>query len=354
MKPQRKTSWLLILAAVLLVTQACSLISLQTATPPVEATAPPPDATVTVETSIPPTESVPPTETPIPDPASACPTPGEGNSLYISRENGFCFLYPVGFTLQPDWMRPDEALSLIGPTEPGEAMEKITVTLSLAYNGPNDGLDSAAYANRWLAINYPDGSAPGPGDPATIGGQPAVLVNNLPGYGTQRGAFLVANGIKYSLILIPQPETVLSLTEPANLVWNTVTGSLAFFPPENARTVVRAADVCPAAGADTLLYQNDKDGYCYLYPSSFTPTADFPGQVIGGPVVLTNADFGEVRTSLTLGTFGYFPGQNSAPGARIPCRADRLAGGCNHGRLPGGGLPQPAGPVGIQTGVHHG
>ena len=308
MKLKTKTSWLPILAAVLLVTQACALVSLEPTSPP-----PPPDlpaeATVSVETSVPPTESAPPIETTIPDPASACPTPGEGNSLYLSRENGFCFLYPVGFTLQPDWMRPDEALSLIGPAEPGEAMEKITVSLSLAYNGPNDGLDSAAYAGRWLGINYPDGSAPGPGDPATIGGAPAVVVNNLYGPFPMRVGFVVANGIKYSLMLVPQPEMVLSLSEPANLVWNTVAGSLVFFPPENTRTVVRAADVCPAAGADTLLYQNDRDGYCYLYPSSFTPTPDFPGQVVGGPVVLANADFGEVRTSLTLGTFGYFPGQ---------------------------------------------
>ncbi len=304
MKPKPNAAWLPILSTVLLATMACSLVAVQTATP---APTPPPQATAPAG-PVPTDTRAPIADTPVPDPAAACPTPSEGSSLYVSRENGFCFLYPLGFTLQPDFTRPEEALSLIGPREPGDSIEPISVLLGLAYNGPADGLDAAAYAERWLSLYAEGEPRPGPASPAMIAGQPAVVISNLPGFATQRAAFLIANGIKYSLTLMPEPETFPALAEPANRAWNMLVDSLVFFPPENTRSVVRAADVCPAPAGDARLYRNDKDGYCFLYPAGFELNPTFPGQVVGGPVVLTDPSFGEVRTSLTLGTFGTFPG----------------------------------------------
>ena len=183
------------------------------------------------------------------------------------------------------------------------------MTLSLAYNGPADGLDSSGYARRWFELNTAGSGVAYSEAAASIGGQSAVVLNNIPGYGTQRGAFLIAHGIKYQILLMPVPGDIPALDESTNQVWNTVTSSLVFFPPENEHVVVRAADVCPTAGADTRLYQNDQDGYCFLIPAGFDLNPDFTGQVLGGPVILTAEGFGEVRTSLTLGTFGTFPGK---------------------------------------------
>jgi hypothetical protein len=245
-----------------------------------------------------------------PDPASLCPLPEEGTSLYLSRENGVCFLYPVGFTLRPDFSRPDTTLSLMGPMQSGDSQEKIAVSMGIAYNGPADGLDSSAYFTRWMALNYPSGSPDTASSLVSIGGLPAVQAANLPGgMIAQRGAFLVANGIKYQLALVPRPEDLPELAAAAAQVWDTVTRTLVFFPPQNTRTTVRAADVCPTPGADTRLYQSDLDGYCFLYPAGFDPAPDFPGEIVGGPLLFTDPSFGEVRTSLTLGTFGSFPGQ---------------------------------------------
>jgi hypothetical protein len=303
MKPTRKSTWILILTAVLIFTQACAMLAVDPSpTPPVEATIPVPPAES-------PTTEPAPSETPVPDPAASCPTPSSSSSLYLSRENGFCFLYPVGFSLEPDSQRPDEAVTLIGPVEPGTSMERIRVTLHLAYNGPADGLDSSGYAQRWFELYTAGSGISYSPAAASIGGQAAVILNNIPGYITQRGAFLVANGIKYQILLLPLPGDIPALDEPTNQVWDTVTSTLVFFPPENDRVARRAADVCPAPGADTRLYQSDMDGYCFLYPAGFEPTADFPGQIAGGPVVLNDESFGDVRTSLTMGTFGSFPGQ---------------------------------------------
>ncbi len=171
-------------------------------------------------------------------------------------------------------------------------------------------MDSSAYARRWFDMYNSGSGVEYQEAAASIGGQSGVVLNNIPAYGgTQRGAFLVANGIKYQIMLQPVPGEISALDDAVNQVWDAVSNTLVFFPPENQRVVVRAADVCPTPGADTRLYQNDMDGYCFLYPTGFDLTADFPGQVVGGPVILNERGFGDVRTSLTLGTFGVFPGK---------------------------------------------
>ncbi len=134
MKTKPNTTWMLILITALILLQACALSVDPTPTliPPTEVIAPPPSET--------PTTAPTPTLTPTPDPTAQCPTPNATSSLYLSKENGFCFLYPIGFTLQPDSQRPNEALILLGPVEPGTSQERLRVTLNLAYNGPADGL----------------------------------------------------------------------------------------------------------------------------------------------------------------------------------------------------------------------
>src|SRR4051812_23397817 len=48
--------------------------------------------------------------TPAPaEPAAGCPTPSEGQALYVSRENGYCFLYPATFSAQSDFLRPAQS-----------------------------------------------------------------------------------------------------------------------------------------------------------------------------------------------------------------------------------------------------
>ena len=46
------------------------------------------------------------TATPALDVSSLCPTETEGATLYVSTENGVCFLYPAGFEMQPDLCGP--------------------------------------------------------------------------------------------------------------------------------------------------------------------------------------------------------------------------------------------------------
>jgi hypothetical protein len=199
---------------------------------------------------------------------------------------------------------------LLGPlADPGD-METVALNVTVANNGPADGLDSAGYAAAWLQYNTPAPLlAQTPGHevtqtPATIGGQPAMVADNLPGMMTNlRGAFVVAGGVKYQVTMLPLPQDVPQLADAATQAWDTVTGSIVFFPPQNARTGVRAADVCPAATADTKLLIDEVGGYCLLYPADFAIDPDLPTTIAGGPELGPYSDFAHVRAALSVGTY---------------------------------------------------
>jgi len=258
-----------------------------------------------------PAETTPnPIKTVLPNPEDGCPAPGEGTSLYLSKENGFCLLYPASYTAKPDDQRPDQVITLLGPreTDKPKTQEEIAISLSVAYNGPADGLDSAGYASKWYTYFAGGSNIPYDGQPISVGGQPAVMLKDLPGFVAQRSAFVVANGNKYQVTLSPQPEDMPELAESASLGWDTVTTSIVFFPPQNQPEVRRPDQVCPKESAEMRQYRDDVNGYCFLYPADFAPDSQFPGMIKGGPV-LGQWEAGDIRTYVAAGTFGYFPEQ---------------------------------------------
>lgn len=254
--------------------------------------------------------TVPPTPLPA-DPTAQCPTPGAGQALYVSRENGYCFLYPATFSAQPDFLRPAQAVELNGPTLT-QGLDTVAVHLTVAATGPADGLDSQGYVEKWLAAYRL-----GPNltvQPLTLNGQTAALIDNLPGgMFAQTQAFVVANGFKYQVILSPRPEDIPQLAEAAGQAWDLMMQSLTLFPPTTPVPLARPDEICPTAGADTKLLVDEAQGYCLLYPADFELSPDFPGEIIGGPVLKDTQDWGKVRTSLTLAGYDQPPDQLQQP-----------------------------------------
>ncbi len=240
-----------------------------------------------------------------PDPVALCPEAGEGESQYISLENGYCMVYPEGFELRDDPQSPQLGVDLIGPLLDPDAFETIAVFMQIEFTGPAEGLDSRAYADRWQEL-FLAKMGRLPQERAVLDGDEGVVLRGIPGFTAQRGIFIVVNENKYRLTLSPQPEDFPELTDPANQVWDTVTGSIHFFPPQNDRPLRRAEDVCPLANGDTLGLVVQIEGYCLLYPADFSLDPDFSDRIVGGPLIDDIEPWGEIYTSLTLGTFGYF------------------------------------------------
>jgi len=240
-----------------------------------------------------------------------CPVEEAGRNLYVSEINGFCFLYPDGFVIQPDELRPDEVVKLVGPREEAgsKQMEVATVLVWLASNGPADAATSVEYAQKWRDLYI------SPLDPAEItssetemGGHPAVVLDSLPGMILQKSGFVVANGYKYSLTVSPAPGFVSELDEPAGQAWAMITETVYFFPPLVERETVLASQACPPPAAGTKLLVREAEGYCFLYPDDFQINQAFGGRVEGGPDLGNWEGFGHVHVSLMLGAYPVLAG----------------------------------------------
>ncbi len=236
------------------------------------------------------------------DPTAACPAAGEGTVQFISREDGFCLIYP-SFLSVPEAGIFTESLALIGPPADPNAMESAVVFVTVAYNGPAEGMTSLDYARQWREL-YGGEMASEPME-TTIGGVPAAVIDNaMEGMFSQRRGFVVVGDARYTLSLLPQPGDVPALVAQSNQAWDTIAGSLVFFPPEVPRQVVKPDDVCPTATADALVHIDLELGVCMLYPASFELDTRFSSGFVGGPVVGELEGIGPIRPNLVVGPWG--------------------------------------------------
>lgn len=269
------------------------------------------------------TEEPTPTSAPV-DPTAACPVAGEGTTQIIDREQGFCLLYPSYFTIGGEYEPGVDILALNGPViETERPMGEVpSVNLYVSLTGAAEGMDAAVYAGRYQEY-YGQGLS---SEPMSIGGQPAVVVQGIPTYAGGQDLFFIANGYRYHLWLTPELGRIPELEEHAQLVWKIVTESLVLFPPEAPPSFVTAEQVCPQATADSWLYTDKVYGMCALIPNEFEERPDMIGTGIfyGGAVLAQVADFGDVRTSIAFGPYGFFP--TESPRQVLEMRMETILG----------------------------
>lgn len=241
-------------------------------------------------------------------PAAVCPSPVEGSKLYLDEQNGFCLLYPEYLQLGVYREFSFDRVQFYQPAADTNAMEGVTVSLTIESNGPAKELTGNQYARKWLE-NFAPSSIPDTQDFMLAGHKGALFnLENANGI-VEQNVLLVANEMKYRLILSPMPGTAPQLEADLQTVWKTVIESIVFFPPQSERKYITPEEVCPPEKAGFKQYIRLTEGYCLLYPSDFEPSADFPGEFTGGPVLEEDTAWGDVRASLTVGTAGYYPDQ---------------------------------------------
>ncbi len=153
---------------------------------------------------------------------TACSTPGEGELLYEHPD--FCLLYPAHFELlMPTEPMPPFVGTFRGPPL-DESMEPLMVTLVMNAEPAPDGTLDDVVADRLDA--YPDLSVER--SEITVGGEPTVVLDGMPGLMTSRHLYTIHDGTLYTFILQPVGDDVPQAAEDAAALWHTVTESLTF------------------------------------------------------------------------------------------------------------------------------
>lgn len=242
------------------------------------------------EIVVPPATEVPtqaPTEAP-PEQAEVCPSATADLKLLVSTEHGFCLLYPAEFT----WdgarlivLNPNGAAGDV----PGEAWLLVSISDAGGQTAAQLADARSAEIGQGFEIARTE---------VTIGGQPAIVVDGLPGQDSNRLVFIVNNDRLYMLAF--EPWSAQDGASSLEKLYQAVVDSIRFLPTSAAITA--AEKECPAETGTLKLLVNIADGYCLLYPDGLgllpprliviNPNP-MPGDVLGDAwldVVINNAE----------------------------------------------------------------
>lgn len=174
-------------------------------------TTPMPLATATPQPTLAPTSE--------PD-SDACPTETADLQLFTNTADGYCLLYPTTATALPPY------LIVINPTGqpgdmPGDAWVQISVEAAAGRTAAEVAEGQIAEAGTGFNITRSE---------ILIAGQPAVVVDGLPGPDPWRKVFIVAHDRLYTLFFLPWSPSSASFAQ-LEALYTTVIASFHVLPP---------------------------------------------------------------------------------------------------------------------------
>ncbi len=187
-----------------------------------------------------------------------CLAPGETTKLFLNPEANYCFLYPAQY--EADLLDPTSAF--ISSSDPA-----LTPAVSLLIQTEAAGertLDTIADQ-----IQQEAGEVPVAFNAMTLGGEAALVTDDIAARVPSRYAFVLHNNMLYTLTLQPVDSSFADATATAEALWQQVTESFLFIRMEaiTAEAVPTLQD-CPSANNEFAVYGGE--GYCFRYRNDFT------------------------------------------------------------------------------------
>jgi hypothetical protein len=156
------------------------------------------------------------------DDSSNCPVPAAGIAAFANSAYGYCLIYPDIYTVhQP---HPNETVLVIGdPVNQSDPRVSIVIesangrTVSQVVEGLLATFDTAVFN-----IESSD---------TTIGGEQAIMLDNMPGQDISRQLFVVHDDMLYHMMFTPFDASLTESYAQAQNLFGMVTGSFAFQTP---------------------------------------------------------------------------------------------------------------------------
>jgi len=190
---------------------------------------------------------------------ASCAAQSEDRTPYFNLADGYCLLYPAYFRVSD--VRPGLA-GFYGPPL-DQTSEPVFGALFILVEGPVAGRTLAQVADDYVSMNRSGEETAVTRSTATLGGEPAEIVEG-PGERTgSRQVFVLHNDTVYHLGMYPVDARFPQAAPDVAAVWQAVSTSFTFLP----EGFVAALSSCPDGNDQAAAYLNLIDGYCLLYPS---------------------------------------------------------------------------------------
>lgn len=155
-----------------------------------------------------------------------CPAPGEGTELLRNEEHGYCLLYPAGYSVE-------------GPTENQTILyvgSLMDVEHPKLFIEVTDAAGRTAQQAEEEAVAEVQEALPGIEVERTFGllldGEPANMVDNMPGQDISRQVFAVHNDRLYKLTFVPSDEAMGEVYTEMEALYELVMDSFNFLIEE--------------------------------------------------------------------------------------------------------------------------
>jgi hypothetical protein len=191
-------------------------------------------------------------------PANECDEPGEGLSLLNYPAEGFCFIYPAKYEV---YLADDNSsVSLYFRSPMNTEAPALSVEFQAADGRTAEDVSQQLITDFAFMELVPQGT--------TLGDEPAIMIDNLPGQDTGRRIITLHNDVIFQLSVIRVGADYGEVGEEAEALFSQVTSSFEFIPVEKDKPFV-AGPECPEQVEASLLYTNEAAGYCLLLPADY-------------------------------------------------------------------------------------
>jgi len=129
------------------------------------------------------------------DPA-ACPAPPADAQLYVDRSGGFCLLYPADYVAETT---SDGVVNLVRGSLMNHTDPRVSIEVSDAAGRALEEIGDAVAAEFAAGFDILR-------EQATVGGEPALVLDNLPGQDFNRRVLVIHDGRLYSFFFAPLGE----------------------------------------------------------------------------------------------------------------------------------------------------
>ena len=189
------------------------------------------------------------------DPLSLCPAATDRLQRLVVPTGRYCLAYPAEYKVeQPS--ASEIVLVIGGLLDAANPRVHINVTDAAG------GVTADTAADR-VAAEFKDFKLDR--TVRTVAGEPAVVLDRIPGQEINRRVLFVQDGLLYDLMFAPADPAAGDAFKGMEALQGQVLGSFAFLPAG-----VGIADDCLTPTGGTQLYRDPARGFCLLYPAGYS------------------------------------------------------------------------------------